>query len=63
VLDHDPDHPDIKAFFHRFRMALRLRSLKLKGITTDGSLCIRTLCAMSSATSPIRSANSMSSKN
>ena len=37
VLDHDPDHPDIRAFFHRFRMALRLRGLKLQGVTTDGS--------------------------
>src|SRR5262249_40943191 len=33
VLDHDPDHADIRAFFHRFRMALRLRSLKLEGVT------------------------------
>jgi hypothetical protein len=37
VLDHDPDHRDIAAFFHRFRMALRLRGLKLQGITTDAS--------------------------
>jgi hypothetical protein len=37
VLDHDPDHQDIKAFFHRFRMALRLRGLRLQGVTTDGS--------------------------
>jgi hypothetical protein len=37
VLDHDPDHPDITAFFHRFRMALRLRGLKLQGVTTDAS--------------------------
>lgn len=37
VLDHDPDHADIRAFLHRFRMALRLRSLKLQGVTTDGS--------------------------
>jgi hypothetical protein len=37
VLDHDPDHGDITAFFHRFRMALRLRSLKLHGVTTDAS--------------------------
>ncbi len=37
VLDHDPDHGDIKAFFHRFRMALRLRGLKLRGVTTDAS--------------------------
>jgi hypothetical protein len=37
VLDHDPDHRDIVAFFHRFRMALRLRGLKLKGVTTDAS--------------------------
>jgi hypothetical protein len=37
VLDHDPDHRDIAAFFHRFRMALRLRSLKLQGVTTDAS--------------------------
>lgn len=37
VLDHDPDHQDITAFFHRFRMALRLRSLALEGVTTDAS--------------------------
>jgi Transposase len=37
VLDHDPDHSDIRAFFHRFRMALRLRGLQLRGVTTDGS--------------------------
>jgi hypothetical protein len=37
VLDHEPDHADIRAFLHRFRMALRLRGLKLKGVTTDGS--------------------------
>jgi hypothetical protein len=35
--DHDPDHKDIIAFFHRFRMALRLRGLALRGVTTDGS--------------------------
>jgi hypothetical protein len=37
VLDHDPDHQDITIFFHRFRMALRLRGRKLQGITTDAS--------------------------
>jgi hypothetical protein len=37
VLDHDPDHGDITAFFHRFRMALRLRGRKLHGVTTDAS--------------------------
>ena len=37
VLDHDPGHRDITAFFHRFRMALRLRGLKLRGVTTDAS--------------------------
>jgi Transposase len=37
VLDHDPEHRDIAAFFQRFRMALRLRGLTLKGVTTDGS--------------------------
>ncbi len=37
VLDHDPDHPEITAFFHRFRMALRLRGLVLHGVTTDAS--------------------------
>lgn len=37
VLDHDPDHQDITAFLHRFRMALRLRSLTLCGVTTDAS--------------------------
>jgi hypothetical protein len=37
VLDHDPEHTDITAFFHRFRMALRLRGLRLQGVTTDAS--------------------------
>lgn len=37
VLDHAPEHRDITAFFHRFRMALRLRGLTLEGVTTDGS--------------------------
>jgi Transposase len=37
VLDHDPDHQDITAFLHRFRMALRLRGLTLHGATTDAS--------------------------
>jgi hypothetical protein len=37
VLDHDPTHEDIVAFFHRFRMALRLRGLVLRGVTTDAS--------------------------
>lgn len=37
VLDHDPDHKDITKFFQRFRMALRLRGRKLRGVTTDGS--------------------------
>jgi len=37
VLDHAPDHQDITAFFHRFRMALRLRRLKLQGVTTDAA--------------------------
>jgi hypothetical protein len=37
VLDHDPDHKDITAFFQRFQMALRLRRLKLEGVTTDAS--------------------------
>jgi len=37
VLDHDPDHKDLTAFFQRFRMALQLRGLVLRGVTTDGS--------------------------
>jgi hypothetical protein len=37
VLDHDPDHQDITAFLRRFRMALQLRGLALRGVTTDGS--------------------------
>lgn len=37
VLDHDPDHKDITKFFQRFRLALRLRSLALRGVTTDAS--------------------------
>jgi len=37
VLDHAPDHQDITAFLRRFRMALQLRRLALRGVTTDGS--------------------------
>jgi hypothetical protein len=37
VLEHDPDHHDITAFLRRFRMALQLRGLGLRGVTTDGS--------------------------
>jgi hypothetical protein len=37
VLDHDPAHTDITAFFRRFHHALTARGLTLKGITTDGS--------------------------
>ena len=37
VLDHDPTHRDIEAFFRRFHAALKTRGLALKGITTDGS--------------------------
>src|SRR3954453_18526645 len=37
VLDHDPTHTDIEAFFRRFHTALAARGLTVKGITTDGS--------------------------
>src|SRR3954463_13636552 len=37
VLDHDPTHGDIRAFFQRFQAALASRGLSLQGITTDGS--------------------------
>jgi len=37
VLDHDPEHTEITAFLRRFQMALRLRGLALRGVTTDGS--------------------------
>ena len=37
VLDHDPTHVDIMAFFRRFRQALEARGLTVQGITTDGS--------------------------
>jgi Transposase len=37
VLDHAPDHTDLTAFLRRFRMALQLRGLALRGVTTDGS--------------------------
>jgi hypothetical protein len=37
VLDHDPAHGDIRAFFQRFQAALACRGLTLRGITTDGS--------------------------
>jgi hypothetical protein len=37
VLDHDPTHEDILAFFQRFQGALKARGLAVEGITTDGS--------------------------
>ena len=37
VLDHDPTHTDITAFFRRFHSALEARGLAVAGITTDGS--------------------------
>lgn len=37
VLDHDPDHEDIRAFLGRLKAALMARDLTLVGITTDGS--------------------------
>ena len=37
VLDHDPTHDDIRAFFERLKRSLTDRDLTLEGITTDGS--------------------------
>lgn len=37
VLDHDPTQEDMIAFFRRFQMALQVRNLTVRGITTDGS--------------------------
>jgi hypothetical protein len=37
VLDHAPDHDDIRAFLGRLKTALVARDLTLRGITTDGS--------------------------
>ena len=37
VLDHDPDHDDIRAFLRRLQTALTARDLTLLGVTTDGS--------------------------
>src|SRR5215510_8834471 len=37
VLDHDPDHEDIRAFLRRLKTALTTRALTLLGVTTDGS--------------------------
>jgi Transposase len=37
VLDHDPDHDDMRAFLRRLKTALTARDLTLCGVTTDGS--------------------------
>ena len=37
VLEHDPSHEDMIAFFGRFQAILQARQLTVKGITTDGS--------------------------
>jgi hypothetical protein len=36
-LAHAPDHPDRLACLRRFRLALQLRGLALRGVTTEGS--------------------------
>lgn len=37
VLDHDPSHEDMVAFFQGFQAVLQARKLTVRGITTDGS--------------------------
>jgi hypothetical protein len=37
VLDHDPDHDDIRTLLGRLKMALTARDVTLVGMTTDGS--------------------------
>jgi Transposase len=37
VLDHNPNHDDIRAFLGRLKSALAVRDLTLRGVTTDGS--------------------------
>jgi hypothetical protein len=37
VLDHDPPHADITAFFRRFQAALEQRGVRVQAITTDAS--------------------------
>jgi hypothetical protein len=37
VLDHDPDHDDIRCFLRRLRQSLNARKCTVHGITTDGS--------------------------
>jgi hypothetical protein len=37
VLDHDPTHADIRAFFQRFQATLQQRGLSVQAITTDAS--------------------------
>ena len=37
VLDHDPNHEDIRAFLGRLQTALAARDLTLLGVTTDGA--------------------------
>lgn len=37
VLDHAPNHEDIRTFLHRLKTALEGRDLTLRGMTTDGS--------------------------
>ena len=37
VLDHDPNHDDIRVFLRRLQTALAARDLTLRGVTTDGS--------------------------
>jgi Transposase len=37
VLDHDPSHADIRAFFERFQLVLQSRGLAVQAVTTDAS--------------------------
>ena len=53
VLDHDPTHDDIRAFFGRLKTALTARDLTLLGVTTDGaSLSPEPLAAVFDAVPP-----------
>jgi hypothetical protein len=62
VLDHDPNHDDIRAFLGRLKTALQARDLTLLGITTEGGALFPSLSPRSLVACLINFANFISSR-
>ena len=59
VLDHHPTQEAMIAFFQRFQLALQVRNLTVRGMTTDGSTLYPAAIQAVWGICPIQSANSI----